>query len=66
MKPNFNKIIFISFARKTNVWNHKHGLRNFSTLRTDFIKDLGVHIDCKLHFRHVDFLFSLQSADAIF
>jgi hypothetical protein len=27
-------------------------------LRRDSIKDLGVHIDCKLHFHHADFLYS--------
>jgi hypothetical protein len=34
-------------------------LGNPFILRTDFIKDLGVHIDRKLHFhRHVDFIVS--------
>jgi hypothetical protein len=59
MKPNFSKIEVISFTRKTNVLNYQYRLRNSFVLRTDCIKDLGVHIDCKLHFHHhVDFFFT--------
>jgi hypothetical protein len=59
MKPNFSKIRVISFTRKTNVSNYQYRLGNSFILPTDCIKDLGVHIDCKLHFHHdVDFLFS--------
>jgi hypothetical protein len=55
MKPNFIKTRFISFIRKTNVLNYQYRLVN---LRTDCIKDLGVNIDCKLHFHHyIDFIF---------
>jgi hypothetical protein len=59
MKPNFSKIKFISFARKTNDLNYQYRLGNSFILRTDCIKDLGVHTDCKLHFHHhVDFIFT--------
>jgi hypothetical protein len=58
MKPNFSKIRIVSFTRKTNVLNYQYRLGNSVILRTDCVKDLGVHIDCKPHFhRHVDFLF---------
>jgi hypothetical protein len=58
IKPNFSQIRDIYFNRKTNVLNYKHRLENSLILRTDFIKDLGVYIDCKLLFHyHVDFLF---------
>jgi hypothetical protein len=53
MKPNFS----FSFTRKTNVLNYQCRLRNYFILRTDCVKDLGVHIDCRLHIhRHVDLL----------
>jgi hypothetical protein len=59
MMPNFSKISVISFTRKTNVLNYNYRLRNSLILRIDCIRDLGVHVDCKLHFHHhVDFLFS--------
>jgi hypothetical protein len=59
MKPNSSKISVISFARKTNVLNYQYSLGNSFLLRTDGITDLGMHIDCTLHFhRHVDFIFS--------
>jgi hypothetical protein len=45
MKPNFSKIRVISFTRKTNVLNYQYGLVNSFTLRTNYVKDLGVHID---------------------
>jgi hypothetical protein len=58
MKPNFNKIRIISFTRKSNVLNYQYRLGNSFILRTDCIKDLGVHIDRKFNFhRHVDFVF---------
>jgi hypothetical protein len=63
MKPNFSKIRVISFTRRTNVLNCQYRRENSSILRTDCIKDLGVHIDCELHFhRHVDFLLMLYFA----
>jgi hypothetical protein len=56
IKPNFSKIRFISFARKTNVLNYQYRLGNTFILQTGCIKDLDVHIGCKLHFHHhVDF-----------
>jgi hypothetical protein len=58
VKPNFIKVTVVSFARETNVLNYQYRHRNYFILQTDYIKDLGVHIDCKLHFRHVDFLVS--------
>jgi hypothetical protein len=59
MKPNFSKIRVISFTRKTNVSDYQYRLGNSFILRTVCIKDLGVYIDCKLHFhQHVDYLFS--------
>jgi hypothetical protein len=58
MRPNFSKIRFVSFTRKTNVPNYQYRLGSSVILRNDCIKDLGMHTDCKLHFhRHVDFLF---------
>jgi hypothetical protein len=58
-KPNFIITRVISFTRKTNVLNYQYGLENSFILRTDYIKDLGVHTGCKFHFhRHVDFLSS--------
>jgi hypothetical protein len=59
MRPIFSKIRVVSVTRKTNVLNYQYRLGNSVILRTGCIKDLGVHIDCKLHLhRHVDFLFS--------
>jgi hypothetical protein len=59
IKPNLSKIRVISFSRKTTVLNYQYRLGNSPILRTDCIKDLGVHIDSKLHFhQHVDFLCS--------
>jgi hypothetical protein len=59
MKPNFCKIRVTSFTRKANVLNYQYRLGNSFILRTDCIKDLGVHIGRKLHcYRHVDFIFS--------
>jgi hypothetical protein len=50
---------FISFTSQTTVLNYHYRLGNSFIFRTDCIKDLGVHIDCKLQFHHhVDFLFS--------
>jgi hypothetical protein len=41
------------------VLNYQYRFGNLLILRTDYIKDLGIYIDCKLHFHHrVDFLFS--------
>jgi hypothetical protein len=37
--------------------NYQQRLGNSFILRTDFIKDLGVHNDGKPHFQHLDFLF---------
>jgi hypothetical protein len=55
MKINFSKIEVIPFARKKKVLNYRYRLSNSFMLRTDLIKDLGVRIDCKLHFhRYVD------------
>jgi hypothetical protein len=59
MKPNLSKIRVISFSRKTTALNYQYRLGNSFILRTDCIKDLGVHIDSKLHFhQHVHFSFS--------
>jgi hypothetical protein len=44
MKPNFSKISHF-YTRKTNVLNYQCRLGNSFILRTDYIKDLGVHID---------------------
>jgi hypothetical protein len=47
-------------ARKMNVLNYQYRPGNSFKLRTDFIKDLGVHINCKINFHcHVNFIFSL-------
>jgi hypothetical protein len=59
MKPNLSKIRVISFSSKTTVLNYQYRLGNSPILRSDCIKDLGVHIDSKLHFHQdVDSLFS--------
>jgi hypothetical protein len=59
MKPNFSNIRVISFTREMKVFNCQYKLGNSFILRTDCIRDLGVHIDSKLYFHHhVDFLFS--------
>jgi hypothetical protein len=50
MKPNFSKIRVIYFCRKTKVLNYQYRPENSFILRTACIKDLGVFIDCKLHF----------------
>jgi hypothetical protein len=56
MKPNFIQIRVISFTSKPNVLNYQYRRGNYFILRTDCIKDLGIYIDCKLHFHHhVDF-----------
>jgi hypothetical protein len=48
--------LLITFTRKANVLNYQYRLENYFILRTDYIKGLGVCIDCELHFhRHVDF-----------
>jgi hypothetical protein len=59
MKPNFSKIRVLSFIRKINVLNYQYSLGNSFILRTDCIKNLNVHTDCKLYFNHhVDFILS--------
>jgi hypothetical protein len=54
----FRKIRVISFTMKTKVLNYQYRLGNSFILQIDCFKDLGVLIDCKLHFHHVEFLFS--------
>jgi hypothetical protein len=59
MKPNLVKLGVTSSTRKANVLNSQYKLGESLTLRRDCIKDLGIHIDCKLHFHHlVDVPFS--------
>jgi hypothetical protein len=58
MKAILSKIRVISFSRKKTLLNYQYRLGNSFTLRTDCIKDLGVHIDSKLYLhKHVDSLF---------
>jgi hypothetical protein len=49
-RPNLSKIRVISFSRKATVLNYQYRLGNSFILRTDCIKDLGVHIDSNPHF----------------
>jgi hypothetical protein len=57
MYSNFSKIGVIYFTKKTNLLSHQYKLENSLLMRID--KDLGVRIDCKLHFQHqVDFIFA--------
>jgi hypothetical protein len=59
MKLNVNKTRVISLSRKTNLGLFDYKLYESLVTRTEFIKDLGVQIDSKLHFRHhVDYIFS--------
>jgi hypothetical protein len=58
MKPNFSTIGLISFTRTMNILNYQYILGNSFILRTDCIKDLGMHIDSKFRFHHVDFIFA--------
>jgi hypothetical protein len=59
MKLNISKTGVISFTRTMTMLKYTYRLGIFLyALRSDCIKDLGVHIDCKLHFhKHVHFLF---------
>jgi hypothetical protein len=51
--------LVISFTRKMNMLSCQYRFGNCLILQTDFIKDLDICIDCKLHFHHhVYFLFS--------
>jgi hypothetical protein len=59
IKLNFSKIRNTSFIRKMNVLNYRYRLQNSPIFGTDFIKDLGMHFDCKINFhQHVTFLLS--------
>jgi hypothetical protein len=74
MKLNFRKIRVTSFTKKTNVLNYRNTL-GIVYLRAAYIKDLGVHIDCKYfhcqkllgHILAMIFFFShlRQSTDAV-
>jgi hypothetical protein len=58
-KLNIIKSEVISFSRKTNVLIYDYKLCQSSITRTNFIKDLGVFIDAKVHFHdHVNYIFS--------
>jgi hypothetical protein len=51
MKLGSNKTRFVSFTRKINQYTHGNFLNC-----SDYIKDLGLHIDCKPHIYYlVDF-----------
>lgn len=41
----------MAFTRKTNVHYYTYKLWDSSLTRTDTIKDVGVNLDSKLHFR---------------
>jgi hypothetical protein len=59
MEHKFSKITVIPFARKTNVLYYQYRLGISFILQIEYIKCVGVHIDCKLYFHHhVDFIFS--------
>jgi hypothetical protein len=52
MKFNFANNRFISLIRKIYVLKFQYILGNFHIMRSDFIKALDIHFDCKLYFRH--------------
>jgi hypothetical protein len=52
MKFNFSKLRVIFYTRKMYVLKYQHRLENVLTLRTHCSNDLGVCIDCKLHFHY--------------
>jgi hypothetical protein len=59
MELNLIKTRVISFSRKTNRRIFDYNLCESLVTRTEFLKDLGVQIDSKLHFAyHVDYIFS--------
>jgi hypothetical protein len=54
MTLNVDKDTIISFTRKTVGFHFNYKLFNNPILRSQFVKDLGVLLDCKLYFhRHV-------------
>jgi hypothetical protein len=57
MKINIFKTNMIYFTRKTNNIHFNYFVGDLLIVRTDCVKDLGVLLNCKLHFqRHVDYL----------
>jgi hypothetical protein len=58
MKINTLKTNIISFTRKTDSIYFNYYVDNLLIVRTDCVKDLGVMLDSKLHFRHIDNLYS--------
>jgi hypothetical protein len=57
MKINTLKTNIISFTRKTISIHFNYFVSNLLIIQTDYVKDLGVMLDSKLHFhRHVDYL----------
>jgi hypothetical protein len=59
MKLSVIKIRVISFSTKTNVLIYDFRICQSSVTRTDFVRDLGVFIDAKLHFHdHINYIFS--------
>jgi hypothetical protein len=58
MKPNFSTIRTISFIRKANILNYQYTLGSSVILRTDCIKNFGVHIDCKFSFHRLVYFIS--------
>jgi hypothetical protein len=59
MKINTLKTDIISFTRKTRSVHFNYYVDNLLIVRTDYVKDLGVMMDSKLHFhRRIDNLYS--------
>jgi prepilin signal peptidase PulO-like enzyme (type II secretory pathway) len=59
MKLNVDKTKVITFSRKTNNLICGYKLFYSTMPRTQSVKDLGVHLDSKVHFHdHVNFIFS--------
>jgi hypothetical protein len=56
---NLGKITIISFSRKTNSIYFNYKLCNNLVTRSQFVKDVGVLMDCKLYFhQYIDYILS--------
>jgi hypothetical protein len=59
MKLNLSKTTIISFIRKTNSIYFNYKLCNNLVARSQYVKDVGVLLDCKLYFhQHINYIFS--------
>lgn len=59
MKLSVNMTRIISFSRKTTLLGSDYQLCESSTTHSDWIKDLAVFVESKLHLHyHVDYIFT--------